>query len=53
MDMLMTINFRSVGQLENFIKFLKNKIENRNTPPEERRALSAIIPQLENGAHPN
>jgi hypothetical protein len=63
MDMLMTINFRSVGQLENFINFLKNKIANGNTPPEERRALSAIIPKLENileqrksrerGAHPN
>ncbi len=59
----MVIHFRNVGQLENFINFLRNKIANGNTPPEEIRALSALIPQLEiildqrlrreRGAHPN
>ncbi len=59
----MIINFQNIGQLESFINFLRNKIANRNTPPEERRALSALIPQLEGileqrlrrgrGAHPN
>ena len=63
MDTLMVIHFRNVGQLESFINFLRNKIANRDTPPGERRALSALIPQLENileqrlrrerGAHPN
>jgi hypothetical protein len=63
MDTLMVIHFRNVGQLESFINFLRNKIANRDTPPEERRALCALIPQLEiileqrlrreRGAHPN
>jgi hypothetical protein len=63
MDTLMVIHFRNVRQLESFINFLRNKIANRDTPPEERRALSALIPRLENileqrlrrerGAHPN
>ncbi len=63
MDTLMVIHFRNVGQLESFINFLRNKIANGDTPPEERRALSALIPQLESileqrlrrerGAHPN
>ncbi len=59
----MVIHFRNVGQLESFINFLRIKIANGDTPPEERRALSALIPQLEGileqrlrrerGAHPN
>jgi hypothetical protein len=63
MDTLMVIHFRNVGQLESFINFLRNKVANGNTPPEERRALRALIPQLQNileqrlrrerGAHPN
>jgi hypothetical protein len=63
MDTLMVIHFQNVRQLESFNNFLRNKIENGSTPPEERRALSALIPQLQNileqrlrrerGAHPN
>jgi hypothetical protein len=63
MDTLMVIHFQNVRQLESFINFLRNKVANENTPPEERRALSALIPQLQNileqrlrrerGAHPN
>jgi hypothetical protein len=59
----MVIHFQNVGQLESFINFLRNKVANGNTPPEERRTLSALIPQLQNileqrlrrerGAHPN